>query len=54
MNKPEENQLNGRADHPPPVSDRPDSWWYGVYLAVIVFTVLVISALGVFSWYFSH
>lgn len=31
----------------------PDSWWYRVYLGVIVTTVLVISALWAFSRYFS-
>lgn len=31
----------------------PDAWWYRVYLAVIITTILVISALGAFSHYFS-
>ncbi len=31
----------------------PDSWWYRVYIAVIIMTILVISALGFFSSYFS-
>lgn len=35
------------------VQELPDSWWYKVYLAVIVVTVLVISLLGLFSRYFS-
>ena len=29
---------------------RLDSWWYRIYLLVIVWTVLTISAL----WFFSH
>jgi hypothetical protein len=29
--------------------ERPDSWWYRVYLAVIVVTALVIAALWAFS-----
>jgi hypothetical protein len=31
----------------------PDEWWYRVYAAVIVTTVLVILALWAFSLYFS-
>lgn len=31
----------------------PDSWWYRVYMAVIITTILVISALWTFSKYFS-
>jgi hypothetical protein len=31
----------------------PDSWWYRVYLAVIIFTIFVIAALWAFSYYFS-
>jgi hypothetical protein len=31
----------------------PDSWWYRVYLAAVITTVLVISALGAFTHYFS-
>jgi putative effector of murein hydrolase LrgA (UPF0299 family) len=30
----------------------PDEWWYRVYVAVIVATIVVISALGAFSQYF--
>ncbi len=30
-----------------------DSWWYRVYIAVVVFTVFVISALAIFSQHFS-
>jgi hypothetical protein len=36
-----------------PVEELPDNWWYKVYAAVIVTTVVVISALWVFSRYFS-
>jgi uncharacterized BrkB/YihY/UPF0761 family membrane protein len=32
----------------------PDSWWYRVYLAVIITTILVIAALWAFSLYFSN
>lgn len=35
------------------VEELPDSWWYRVYVAVIITTVLVISALWAFSKYFS-
>jgi len=31
----------------------PDSWWYRVYLAVIITTIIVISVLGAFSRFFS-
>ncbi len=31
----------------------PDAWWYRVYLAVIITTIIVISALGAFTRYFS-
>jgi hypothetical protein len=31
----------------------PDSWWYRVYLVVIIFTIFVIAALWAFSDYFS-
>jgi hypothetical protein len=31
----------------------PDAWWYRVYLMVIITTVLVISALWIFSQHFS-
>ncbi|HXG85256.1 MAG TPA: hypothetical protein VNI84_14640 [Pyrinomonadaceae bacterium] len=31
----------------------PDAWWYRVYLAVIITTILVISALWTFTRYFS-
>jgi hypothetical protein len=31
----------------------PDSWWYRVYLGVIITTIVVIVSLGLFSWYFS-
>lgn len=32
----------------------PDAWWYRVYLAVFITTILVIAALGFFSYYFSN
>jgi hypothetical protein len=34
-------------------NELPDSWWYRVYFAVVIFTIFIISALAVFSWYFS-
>jgi hypothetical protein len=46
MNKQESNQL-------PEVVELPDSWWYRVYLGVIITTILVISGLWAFSRYFS-
>ena len=35
------------------VEELPDSWWYRVYVAVIITTIIVISALGTFTRYFS-
>ena len=35
------------------VEELPDAWWYRVYLAVIISTIIVIAALGAFSRYFS-
>lgn len=32
---------------------RPDSWWYRVYLLVIVWTIVTIAGLWFFSHYFS-
>ena len=31
----------------------PDSWWLRVYISVIITTIIVITALGLFSNYFS-
>lgn len=31
----------------------PDNWWYRVYLGVIISNILVILALGTFTYYFS-
>ena len=36
------------------VEELPDEWWYRVYLAVILTTVVVIVALGAFSDYFTN
>lgn len=36
------------------VEEYPDAWWYRVYLAVIITTIVVIAALGYFSYYFSN
>ncbi len=35
------------------VEELPDEWWYRIYLAVIIATIVVISALSAFSHYFS-
>ena len=35
-------------------AEKPNAFWNRVYLAVIVFTVLVIAALRLFSFYFSN
>jgi len=35
------------------VVELPDEWWYKVYVAVIITTVVVISLLWAFSRYFS-
>ena len=35
-----------------PSEELPDAWWHKVYLAVMVVTVVVISALWAFSRYF--
>jgi hypothetical protein len=37
-----------------PVVELPDEWWYKVYVAVIVTTIVVISLLWTFSNYFSN
>ncbi len=34
--------------------EKSDSWWYRVYIGVLVFTIFMISALGYFSWFFSN
>ena len=35
-------------------AEKPNAFWYRVYLTVIIFTVLVIAALRLFSYYFSN
>ncbi len=35
------------------VEELPDGWWYRVYFAVIITTIIIISALGTFTQYFS-
>ncbi len=38
-----------------PISQElPDDWWYRVYAAVIVTTIIVITILGIFTRYFSN
>lgn len=37
----------------PAKPDKPDEWWYKVYAAVVVTTIVVISALGMFTAYYS-
>jgi hypothetical protein len=34
-------------------AEKPNAFWHRVYLAVVITTVLVIAALGLFSYYFS-
>ena len=34
--------------------EKPDSWWYRVYFAVIIMTMLVILALWAFAQHFSN
>lgn len=36
------------------VEEFPDDWWYRVYLGVIISNILVIVALGTFTYYFSN
>jgi hypothetical protein len=36
------------------IEEKPDSFWHRVYLAVVVTTVVVITALWAFSQYFSN
>jgi len=36
------------------IEEYPDAWWYRVYFAVIITTIVVIAALGYFSYYFSN
>lgn len=38
---------------PAPAEELPDAWWYKVYAAVMVTTVVVILALWGFTNYFS-
>jgi len=35
------------------LEEKPNAWWNRVYLAVVITTVLVITALWLFSRYFS-
>jgi hypothetical protein len=35
------------------VEELPDTWWYRVYIGVVITTIVVIIALGLFSKYFS-
>ena len=35
------------------IGEKPNAWWYRVYALVAVVTVLVITALGFFTYYFS-
>ena len=41
-------------DKSPKVVELPDAWWYRVYLGVIISNILVILALGTFTYYFSN
>lgn len=33
--------------------EKPDEWWYKIYFAVMITTIVVISALYAFTHYFS-
>lgn len=35
------------------IEEKPNSWWRRVYIAVVLFTILVIASLAFFSGYFS-
>lgn len=34
--------------------EKPNSWWYRIYLLVVIVTAVVIALLGTFTWYFSR
>jgi len=36
------------------IEERPNSFWYRVYFAVVISTIVVITALWAFSRYFSN
>jgi len=36
------------------IEEKPGAWWRKIYVIVVLFTVFVISMLGVFTWYFSQ
>ena len=40
-------------EHEKPAVEKPDAFWYRVYIAVVVNTVIVITLLWGFSHYFS-
>lgn len=44
---------NEKSNMPSEVAELPDSWWYRVYIGVIISNILVIAALGAFTHYFS-
>lgn len=46
------NEQTTKLDEPP--VEKPDEWWYRIYFAVIVTTIVVIALLEAFSYYFSH
>jgi hypothetical protein len=46
-NQPPSEELNNLPE------EKPDAWWYRIYASVLVTTVLVITALWLFSRYFS-
>lgn len=35
------------------VNELPDAWWHRVYWAVVITTIVIITALGLFTKYFS-
>lgn len=38
----------------PENAELPDSWWYRVYVGVIIVNIVVITLLGTFTYYFSN
>jgi hypothetical protein len=52
-------EFSAKPNQPPfkdaenPSAEKPDAFWYRIYAAVIVTTILVIAALWAFSRYFS-
>jgi hypothetical protein len=54
LNSIKKNMENKEMNQKKEVVELPDSWWYRVYLAVIITTIIVISLLWFFSQHFSN